>query len=284
MNTLESYSILSPNNKTEECAKFVIDDTTNPYILSNIMTEGRAYTLSFWIQSDSDRNILVADTTFSSYTEWSYYTIKFTADSTNLSFYFLSAGVYYIYHPQLEIGNITTDYVPAPEDMATVEDLSATNDRVQEVYEYASELAIETHEIRASVSAAETVIDDLSGELASTMSELASMKLDSDELKVEFKNFTDNGATKVTTETGFTFDKEGMTVDSSDSATKTQVTPDGMTVYKKDANGTQEEVLEATSYGVDATNLHAKTYLIIGGRSRFENYGTDRTGCFWIGG
>lgn len=43
-------------------------------------------------------------------------------------------------------------------------------------------------------------------------------------------------------------------------------------------------MLSATGNGVNATNLHAKTYLIIGGRSRFENYGTNRTGCFWIGG
>ena len=55
-----------------------------------------------------------------------------------------------------------------------------------------------------------------------------------------------------------------------------------MKVYTK--NGGDAEVLAATSGGVDATNLHAKTYLIIGGRSRFENYGSGRTGCYWIGG
>jgi hypothetical protein len=74
-----------------------------------------------------------------------------------------------------------------------------------------------------------------------------------------------------------------MTIDRTDSSTKTQVTPDGMTVYSKGANNHLTEVLEATSYGVNATNLHASTYLIVGGRSRFENYGEDRTGCFWIG-
>ena len=43
-------------------------------------------------------------------------------------------------------------------------------------------------------------------------------------------------------------------------------------------------MLTANKDGVNATNLKAITYLIIGERSRFENYGTDRTGCFWIGG
>ena len=48
-----------------------------------------------------------------------------------------------------------------------------------------------------------------------------------------------------------------------------------------------QEILTANNEGVDATNLHAKTYLIIGkgdGRSRFEDYLVNRTGCFWIGG
>ena len=52
-----------------------------------------------------------------------------------------------------------------------------------------------------------------------------------------------------------------------------------MTVYK---NGVT--VLKANNTGVDAVNLHASTYLVVGNRSRFENYGTNRTGCFWIGG
>jgi hypothetical protein len=42
-------------------------------------------------------------------------------------------------------------------------------------------------------------------------------------------------------------------------------------------------LLTANHNGVEAKDLHARTYLIVGGKSRFENYGSDRTGCFWIG-
>ena len=59
----------------------------------------------------------------------------------------------------------------------------------------------------------------------------------------------------------------------------TQVTEDGMTVSR---SGTQ--VLVVNNQGVQATNLNANTYLIIGGKARFEPYGADRIGCFWIGG
>jgi hypothetical protein len=60
---------------------------------------------------------------------------------------------------------------------------------------------------------------------------------------------------------------------------ETTITENGMIVYKDN-----EAVLTANNVGVEAVNLNASTYLIIGGNSRFENYGSNRTGCFWIGG
>ncbi len=90
---------------------------------------------------------------------------------------------------------------------------------------------------------------------------------------------TRGGAEQVTTGTGFTFDSRGLQVQKSGSQMKTQITEDGMKVYQN-----EEEVLSADSDGVNAKNLHATTFLTVGGRSRFENYGADRTGCFWIGG
>ena len=58
----------------------------------------------------------------------------------------------------------------------------------------------------------------------------------------------------------------------------TQITEDGMTVFRDNT-----AILIANNVGVDAVNLHATTYLIIGNNSRFEDYGENRTGCFWIG-
>ena len=148
--------------------------------------------------------------------------------------------------------------------------------------ESVGELVTTADSIRASVSSTEQILDGLSGELQTTKEEMAAMQLDSDAMTVEIQKIRDDGVKKVTTTTG-TFDEEGLTIDQTDSSTKTQVTPDGMTVYSKGYSG-ESKVLAATSDGVDATNLHAKTYLIVGGRSRFENYGSNRTGCFWIGG
>ena len=49
-----------------------------------------------------------------------------------------------------------------------------------------------------------------------------------------------------------------------------------------------EDILVADSEGVNAINLTARQFLIVGDNARFENYsnGTDskRTACFYIGG
>lgn len=51
-----------------------------------------------------------------------------------------------------------------------------------------------------------------------------------------------------------------------------------MSIYKNN-----EEVLTADNTGVTQVNATIKQYLIVGKNSRFEDYGSDRTGCFWIG-
>lgn len=80
----------------------------------------------------------------------------------------------------------------------------------------------------------------------------------------------------------YKFDTEDLTIEKSGSQIKTRINEDGMRVYKND-----EEMLKANNEGVDAVNLHAKTYLIVGNNSRFEDYenadGETRTACFWVG-
>lgn len=112
-----------------------------------------------------------------------------------------------------------------------------------------------------------------------TSTSLTELKQTADSLSVSVQDIQENGTTKVTTTTGFTFDEEGMTVSKSEAELQTKITENGMKVSR----GTTD-MLIANEKGVEAKNLDASTYLIIGGRSRFENYGDNRTGCFWIGG
>lgn len=145
-----------------------------------------------------------------------------------------------------------------------------------------STLKINTDSISSTVKQIETnVNNELEGINGSieTLTNQVNATMTAEQVKLEIQSELSNGVDKVVTNTGFTFNDDGLTVSKSDSEMSTQITDDGMTVYKND-----DAVLTANNVGVNAVNLHATTYLIIGTNSRFEDYGNNRTGCFYIGG
>lgn len=91
---------------------------------------------------------------------------------------------------------------------------------------------------------------------------------------------------EVTTRTGYTFNADGLTIYKSGEEIKNLLNHKGMYVTRAEAN-TETAILTADNNGVDAINLTARQYLIVGSNSRFENYsnGTDeqRTACFYLG-
>ena len=111
-----------------------------------------------------------------------------------------------------------------------------------------------------------------------TLTNRVDATMTSEQVQLAISTEVAKGASKVTTSTGFTFDDNGLTINKSDSEMSTNIDEDGMSIFRN-----SEEVLTADNTGVNATNLHATTYLIIGTNSRFEDYGSNRTGCFWIG-
>lgn len=141
---------------------------------------------------------------------------------------------------------------------------------VAENSEQISSIQMTTNNISTSVSSFSDDIAELRKEVTTKMTaEDVQILIDSNET-TEVSN--------VHTTTGFTFDADGLTVNKSGTEIKTTITEDGMTVYRS-----EEAVLIANHQGVQAEDLHATTYLIVGKNSRFEDLGTDRTACFWIG-
>jgi uncharacterized protein YehS (DUF1456 family) len=142
-------------------------------------------------------------------------------------------------------------------------------------------MLINTESITATVQRIEDSTQEAAKNTNAAIAELSSRvsaTITADELSIAVKKELANGVEKVETSTGFTFDSDGLMVSKSGSEMQTQITEDGMQVFKNN-----EAVLTANNIGVDAVNLHATTYLIIGTNSRFEDYGENRTGCFWIG-
>ena len=144
-----------------------------------------------------------------------------------------------------------------------------------------SNLMMNTDSIAASVREVDKrtseSLDSVNSDVLS-LAKSVEARMTAEDVQIKIQSELENGVGKVITATGFTFNEEGLTVSKTGSEMETQITEDGMTVSK---NGSV--VLTANNIGVDAVNLHATTYLIIGQNSRFEDY-NGRTGCFWIGG
>lgn len=186
----------------------------------------------------------------------------------------------------------TTEYTTAVCDAAWAEINAITGQQKTNTTDI-SQLKVEKNNISASVATIvekqsdidSTIVDMQKGIGEQNQSNAAQFEsltnkvnatMTSEQVQLAISTEVAKGANKVTTSTGFKFDDSGLTISKTNSEMSTTIDEDGMSIYKG-----SEEVLTADNTGVDAKNLHATTYLIIGTNSRFEDYGS-RTGCFWI--
>lgn len=160
-------------------------------------------------------------------------------------------------------------------------EISLVASETAENKEAISALQLNTESINASVSKVQetttSALDGVNEELATLTSKIDAA-ITAEDVTLQISSALENGVTKVETTTGFKFNEDGLTVSKSGSEMTTTITEDGMTVYRD-----EEAVLIADNEGVKAEDLHATTYLIVGKNSRFEDFGDNRTGCFWIG-
>lgn len=120
MNILDTGFMPNPQGRNDVCATFTIDTPTNPFMLRNIMVPGQEYTLRFWARTEGNLTASISTSGFRFAVDanvWRECGCTFTATNETLSLYFDSVGTYCIYHPQLETGNVATDWNAAPEDV-----------------------------------------------------------------------------------------------------------------------------------------------------------------------
>ena len=144
-----------------------------------------------------------------------------------------------------------------------------------------AQLQLDTNNIRASVTNVQNNLDNMTDDLGNRITDVerkAELAMTPEQVQIKISEALADGVTSVVTETGFVFNSDGLTINKNDSEISTNIDEDGMSILKG-----ADEVLTADNTGVNAINLTAHQYLIIGNNSRFEDYGSDRTGCFWIG-
>lgn len=133
-----------------------------------------------------------------------------------------------------------------------------------------SSVSVDVEGINATVSQQNSDIDGLQEQM-STLQQTA------DGVSIQVQNIVDNGVDKVTTKTGYTFNDDGLKITKSGQEIENLLDNTGMYVTRSG-----ETILQANNAGVIATDVTVRNYLIIGTHARFEDYGIDRTACFYI--
>lgn len=163
-----------------------------------------------------------------------------------------------------------TDYTAASK---TDKALNRTILRVDKQDQTIKSLVSTTTNLQNSIDAMNGTVEQLTQTVSQTVT--------STEVKTLISETLSDGVNSITTETGYTFNKDGLTVSKSDSPMSTTIDEDGM-IVRSDVG----KVLTANHDGVNAMNLTARQYLTIGTHSRFEDYVSDkdehRTGCFFV--
>ena len=125
--------------------------------------------------------------------------------------------------------------------------------------------------IRSRVQSQETAAEGITSTL-STVTQTAQG------LTLELTTIRENGTGKVKTGTGYTFDDKGLQISRSDSDMENLLDHTGMYVRRSG-----EVVLQANNQGVQARDVTVGNFLIVGENARFEDYGGNRTACFYVG-
>ena len=111
--------------------------------------------------------------------------------------------------------------------------------------------------------------------------DFAALKIDSDSISIAVSKLLTDGVTSVRTETGYTFDADGLWISKLGQEIINRIDNTGMYVSRSG-----DVVFQANADGVEAENVKVRKYLIIGNHSRIEDFtdsaGVDYTACFWV--
>ena len=132
-------------------------------------------------------------------------------------------------------------------------------------------------EIQALVTKTINTTNELTGQIEA-ITKTVEQKITPEEVQILISE-TVNGIDSITTSMGYTFNDSGLRIKKSGEQMENKLDHSGMYVNRNDDN-----ILTANHEGVDAINLRARQYLIIGKNSRLEDYEGNRTACFYIGG
>jgi hypothetical protein len=114
---------------------------------------------------------------------------------------------------------------------------------------------------------------------ASLKTQLSTLEQSSGKLDIRISQIEEKGTQQVTTATGYRFDGDGLWISKSGEEMENKLDNTGMYVRRSG-----QVILQANNRGVEAADVTVRNYLTVGQFARLEDYQTNRTACFYIGG
>lgn len=283
-------------------AGIVFYNTTRENVLGISFVPGEQYTVSCYARATSGEpkiNMTIWGLTAWGWQDvpgaWTKFSLTFTATeafNTTTSAWAVfrlgeSIGAAELTGFKIEKGNKATDWTPAPEDTQVQIDGVVSDVAGQEVILNSQEsrisnLELNNDSIEASVSKLETTTLTTLDGIKTTVSKLeekAGLAITEEDVTIAIESKLENADGIFITGTDYGFSADGLRIAKDGQAMESLLDNSGLEVSRSG-----EEILTADDTGVNALNLTARQYLIVGNHARFENYGTGRTACFWIGG
>ena len=153
--------------------------------------------------------------------------------------------------------------------------------KVLEISKTIDGLTIANKDLNGRVGSLELSTDAFKVKIQEDVDKLAEVTMTSDQVAIKISEAVD-AIDSVKTSTGYTFDANGLNIHKDGEEMDNTLDNNGMYVRRG-----KDDILTADSTGVNAINLTARRFLVIGEYSRFEDYNRStgkRTACFWIGG
>lgn len=133
----------------------------------------------------------------------------------------------------------------------------------------------ENRDTAGRVSLLQQTVDGISTRVADQQGQISQLQQNAGAVDIRVGKIESGGVSKVVG-MGYSFTDSGLLIEKDRDTVKTKIDNQGMVVSSRD-----QPVLTANKRGVIAVDVTVKNYLEIG-HGRFEEYGSDRTACFWI--
>lgn len=148
-------------------------------------------------------------------------------------------------------------------------------------------LIIKNEDLEGKYASVSIDVDNISTEISKQTQELDDIRTSittvqqtSENITIQVQKIVDDGVTKVNTGLGLTIDETCVNIHRDGSEMSNSLDEKGMYVIRSKGTDNETTMLQADADGVEATNLTAKNFLIIG-HARFEAY-EDGVGCFYV--